>query len=67
MVTFKDDGYQVYVYSGKTPFQDWTSLMLELLDLIAETDDNAKIKPYFTIQLLKEMLPDWKTVKEMSE
>lgn len=67
MVTFKKDSFTIEVHTGTNPIEDWLELQKELIELMSYMNDDMLIKPWRTLNLLSETLPDWKTALKMTE
>lgn len=69
MLTFKEQSFTIEIETGCNPIEDWLDTHDELLDLLACADANMTTGKVFhrTIELLRQMMPDWETAKKMTE
>jgi len=65
MVEFRKDGYSIHISVGYNPVEEWMELIDELLGIMALVDEQSLIKPWRTLNFLRDCLPDWEVAKRM--
>lgn len=69
MVRFEEGRFIVEVKTGINPIENWLDTIQDLLSVLQSQDPdliNGETH-YFTIALIKEMLPEWEDAKKMAE
>lgn len=69
MVTFKDTSFTIEVHTGVNPIEEWLETHDQLIDLLQCIDPDTPLdNPYYRVlELLRQMMPDYKTAKKMTE
>lgn len=65
MITFKEDSFVIEIPTPGNPIEGYLELQKELLELMSTISDDLAFKPWYTLDLLKNMLADWDTAMKM--
>ena len=65
MVKFADDGFTIEVKTGFCPVDSWLEMQHELLDLLQSQHPDMLATRRLTIDLIRDMMPDYATAKKM--
>lgn len=64
MVTFKDDSFVIEVSTAGNPIEEWMRLHAQITHVLCLSKTPSD-ELYCLINLLEDMMPDWKTALEM--
>ena len=67
MITFSSDHFTIKVPTGGNHSEDWLMTCLDLLELLRSESEDLHSNHHYTINLLKDMLPDYETAKKMTQ
>lgn len=66
MVKFNEDGYCIEVNTAINAHEDYIETMEELIDLFQSEADDKRANRFYSLELLKAMLPNLEQAKAMA-